>query len=238
MIALSYSRISDFRQCKKKFKLKYVDKAQNFYDESLKGPHLIRGGNVHKELQGYIEKKKSGKELQKSSLPEVESTKVLINNLMQLYDIYPELQVAVNDKFNRVDWYSKEAWFRVIFDVVGFGKELLVIDWKTGKFNDYSGSLEEPGQLHLSSLIAMAMWPGFEFVKNGYIFLDFKKTVMLDLNRGKHFDLLKEKLVEEHSTINAEEKFEENSGRFCYFCPANSAQCSGSSRKEKYGFNY
>jgi len=239
MIALSYSRISDFRQCKLKFRLKYIDKAPNFYDESKKSPHLIRGGNVHFELQNYVVKKKAGEnDIPKSSLPEVERTKPLIDKFMLMYDLYPELQIAINEKFERVDWYSKEAWFRVIMDLIGFGKHLFIGDYKTGKLHEYSGSLTVLGQLHLSSLIGMALWPEFEEVNNGYIFVDHKKTNMLKLSRSEHFDLLRDRLFEEHALINAEENFDENPNEFCHFCAADNSQCFKSRKSVKGEFAF
>ena len=61
MISLSWSRISDFRQCALKFKLKYIDKVSNMLlkDED-KGPQLIRGSNIHKALDEYVKTKLRG----------------------------------------------------------------------------------------------------------------------------------------------------------------------------------
>ena len=47
-MALSYSRLSDFNQCPRKFYLKYVEKAANFQmKQEDKSIHLVRGDNVH-----------------------------------------------------------------------------------------------------------------------------------------------------------------------------------------------
>ena len=239
MIALSYSRISDFRQCKLKFKLKYIDKEPNFYDESKKSPHLIRGGNVHFALQEYVIKKKAGEnDIPLSSLSEVERTKPLINSIMSIYNIYPELQIAIDSDFNQVDWYAKNVYFRVIIDLLGLGKDLLVCDYKTGKFSDYSGSLNLPGQLHLSSLIVMALYPEFEIIHNKYVYVDHKKVIGITLNRSEHFEPLKEKLTKEHAEINAEENFDENPNEFCHFCAADNSQCFKSRKSVKGEFAF
>lgn len=226
MLALSYSRISDFRQCPRKFYLKYIEKAPNFIEDSSKNPHLVRGSNVHKALEMYVVKKKAGQtEIPVSTMPEVESTKPLIDKLMTQFDVHPEMQIAINKDFQQVDWFSKEAWFRVITDIIGFGDILFIGDYKTGKVTDYSGTMEEPGQLHMSSLIGMALWPQFNDVRNIYLYVDHKKKVDLHLTRD-HYDSLKQRLVDEHQKINDEKDFCEKSNQFCRWCAATKDQCT------------
>lgn len=231
VIALSWSRISDARQCLRKFDLKYNQKAPNFKEDSSKNVHLIRGGNVHKYLENYVIKKRAGEVgIPPTSMNEVETTKPLIDSLMSAYDIHPELQVAINDKFEQVDWFASDAWFRVIFDIIGFGENLFIGDYKTGKFTDYTGSMREPGQLHMSSLIGMAIWPRFEDVDNRYIYVDHKKTIPLKLKRSQHFEELKNALVTEHARINEEKNFDPKKNQFCNFCMATPDQCEFSKK--------
>jgi hypothetical protein len=225
-MALSYSRLSDYRQCPNKFKLKYITKAKNFIEDPNKSIHLVRGGNVHKGLENYVIKKRAGEVgIPASSLAEVESTKPLIDSLMTIYDVHPELQVAIDVNWQVVDWFSKDAWFRVIYDLIGFGRNLFLGDYKTGKFKDYTGSMDEPGQLHLSSLVAMAVWEQFEEVDNRYIYVDHKKTIDLKLTRTEHFETLKQSLIREHAEVNAETIWAPTKNEFCNFCQATLDQC-------------
>lgn len=225
MIALSYSRLSDYRQCPRKFDLKYLTKAPNFKEDASKSPHLVRGGNVHKALENYVIKRRAGEEgIRPSTLPEVESTKPLIDKLMGLYDLHPEHQVAINKDFQMVDWFAPDAWFRAIFDLIGFGDHLLIGDYKTGKINDYMGTMLEPGQLHLSSLVAMAVWPQFNEVRNYYFYVDHKHNESLVLTRAD-FEPLKARLIQEHEIVNSEKEWKPVPNEFCKFCQATKAQC-------------
>jgi hypothetical protein len=206
-----------------------LDKAKNFVEDSSKSPHLVRGSNVHKALENYIIKKRAGEQnIAPSSLPEVERTKPLIDNLMAIYDVHPELQLAINENFEAVDWFSKDAWFRAIYDMIGFGPNLFFGDFKTGKLADYSGSLDMPGQLHLSSLMGMAVWPDYDEIDNRYIYVDHKQTKILKLTRSEHFEPLKEKLVLEHRQVNEEKNFDPKSNEFCKWCQATKDQCPNS----------
>lgn len=227
MIALSWSRISDYRQCPKKFNLKYIEKAQNFkIEDKDKSVHLVRGGNVHSQLESYVVKKLKG-EIPNVTMPEVIGVTPLIDNIMANYNVLPENQIAIDENFKSVDWYSKAAWFRVIYDLIGFGKSLLLVDWKTGKFNDYGGSMDELGQLHLSALVGMALWPDYDQCDTTYVFVDHKKTISCKFD---HNDLepMREKLIKEHRLINEEQEFKAKKNQFCRWCAATREQCINS----------
>jgi hypothetical protein len=219
--------LSDFRQCPLKFKLKYLEKAANFKEDASKSPHLVRGGNVHKALENYVIKRRAGEEgIPVSSLQEVESSKPLVNKLMEVYDLHPEHQIAINDKFQLVDWFSNDAWFRVIFDLIGFGSNLLLGDWKTGKLTDYSGTMAEPGQLHYSALVGMAVWPQYNEVLTSYFYVDHKHTHKEMFTREEHFDSLKKALIHEHNEVNSESTWAPCVNEYCKWCQATKDQCS------------
>ena len=224
MIALSYSRISDYRQCPAKFKMKYLDKLPNFQlkDED-KSPALVRGGNIHKALDEYVKTKLRG-EVPSFTMPEVIRTAPLIDKIMKNYNVNTEQQISIDSEFHRIDWYSKQTWFRSIFDLVGFGPDLLILDWKTGRFGDYEGSMECMGQLHLSSIIGLILYPEYDVCSCLYWFVDHSKSIQLKINRS---DLgpMKEKLIEEHARINAEKDFDPKKNKYCYFCDSIRGQC-------------
>lgn len=225
-IALSYSRLSDYRQCPRKFRLKYLDKAPNFKEDASKSPHLVRGGNVHKGLENYIIKLRAGQQgIPVSSLAEVERTKPLIHKMMSQYDIHPEHQVAINDQFQLVDWFANDAWFRVIFDVIGFGQDLLLGDWKTGKINDYAGTMDEPGQLHYAAFVGMCVWPQFEDVHTAYFYVDHKKSHRESFAKSKDFDRLQAALIREHNQVNSESEWAPCVNDYCKWCQATKDQC-------------
>jgi CRISPR/Cas system-associated exonuclease Cas4 (RecB family) len=229
MIALSWSRISDYRQCPHKFDLKYIQKVPNFQmKEEEKSPHLVRGGNVHKQLENYVVKKLKG-EIPNVTMPEVLGTIPLIDNIMSNYNVIPENQIAIDENFKITDWYSKTAYFRVIYDLIGFGKSLLLVDYKTGKLSDYSGSMDELGQLHFSALIGMSLWPEYDRCDTVYLYVDHKKPVKISFDRSD-LEPMKEKLIEEHRLINEEQEFKPTRNQFCKWCDSTRQQCINSKK--------
>ena len=227
MLALSYSRISDYRQCPLKFKFKYIDKSSKFKEDESQSPHLVRGSNVHKALENYIVKKVSGEEnIAPSSMNEVEVTKPFVDRLFTLYSkIIPESQIAVDNQWQQVEWFSKQAYMRAIFDVIAMKPgHVFIGDFKTGKIRDYEGTDEKPGQLHLSSAIAIKIFPDIEKVQTGYIYTDHRKIINLEIDRKKG-EAIAARFDEEHAQINADKEFKPKVNEFCKWCPATKDMC-------------
>lgn len=222
-IALSHSRLSTFQQCPLKFRLQFLDKAFPQEDES-KSVHLVRGKNVHKALETYIVKKRVGEEnIPPSSLPEVERAKPLIDDWFKIFkDVLPESQIAINKNWEQVDWFSHEAYYRAIIDAIALAETTaLVIDWKTGKINDYAGY---GGQLHLTAAIVMKIFQKYEEVTTAYLYVDHKKTFKIKFQRAE-LDGLVEHFDNESVRVNAETEFAPKPNDFCGWCAATKTQC-------------
>lgn len=229
MIPLSWSRISDYRQCPYKFNLKYIRKEENFQlRDDQKSIHLIRGGNVHKALETHVRSKLKGEEPRVSSMIEVRNVLPIVNQLMDVFTVIPEQSLAINENLEPVDWFSKEVWFRVIFDLICIHKthdSLVILDYKTGKFSDYKGNMMELGQLHMFALVAMAIWKDFQNVNTAYLYVDHKKTVKQSFIKNQDFPTLVNSLRSEHQKINEDQSFIATKNEFCKWCDATSDQC-------------
>lgn len=225
--ALSHSRLSDYNQCALKFKLKYIDKASNFKEDMDKSPHLVRGSNVHKALETYIIKVNAKEEgIRPTSLPEVENTKPFIQKIFDAYPIVsPELQISVDTNWNQVEWFSKESFFRAIFDMIALKPDhVFVGDFKTGKFSDYTPA-SGYGQLELSAAIALSVWPEVEQVDTTYIYVDHRKLVTKSYTRADQHRLVQH-FVQEHEKVNADTEFKPKVNEFCKWCQATKDQCA------------
>lgn len=227
-IALSWSRLSDYNQCPLKFKLKYIDKPANFKEDFDKSPHLVRGSNVHKKLEDYVVQKTSDGQLEVkiTSLPEVEATKPFVDRYIDNYDVViPETQIAINKDWQRVEWFSRDAYYRAIFDLIAIRKsDVSIIDYKTGKIRDYDGGPSGKGQLHLSAAISFHLWDDVPEVNTVYAYVDHKQTMPLSFKRDQAQEL-REHFDAEHAKVNADKEFRPQVNEFCKWCPATRAQC-------------
>ena len=225
--ALSHSRLSDFNQCPMKFKLKYIDKAENFKMDATKSPHLVRGGNVHKALENYVVKVIAGEqEIRPTSLPEVEATKPFIQKVFDSYPVvHPELQISVDSDWKQVEWFSKDSYYRAIFDMIALKPDNVFIgDYKTGKFTEYTPA-NGYGQLELSAAIALSVWPEAEKVDTTYIYVDHRKLVTKSYTRMDQYRLVQH-FEQEHEKVNTETEFKPKVNEFCKWCEATKDQCA------------
>lgn len=230
-MALSHSRLSDFNQCPRKFYLKYIEKAVNFQmKQEDKSIHLVRGDNVHKALEAYLVKAKSGQQdIPDSSLEEVRQTRPLIDGYIKMFgidNVHPEAQISINDKWERVEWFAKDSYYRAILDLICLAPTVAVIgDYKTGKFKDYAPE-NGMGQLELSSAIALSIFEVKE-VKTIYFYVDHKKTIQKHYT-GADRNKLVDHFTQEHIKVNEEANFDPKTNVFCSYCEATKAQCPAS----------
>lgn len=229
-LALSHSRLQDFNQCPLKFQLKYIEKAKNMLiDDNNKSIHLIRGQNVHKALENYLIKRKTGQkpeELKSSNLNEVNATVPLIENYINFFGIdnmHPEKQICVGDKWEEKTWFAKDAFYRGIFDVIGISSDVAFIgDYKTGKFTDYTPP-NGYGQLELSAAIALSIFD-VETVNTSYLYVDHKQVTSKKYTQQDRIRLV-EHFTEESAKVNAEKDFDPKKNQFCRWCDATADQC-------------
>lgn len=227
-IALSWSRLSDYQQCPLKFKLKYLDRNSKFKEDESASPHLVRGSNVHKALENYVVQKTSNGELEVkiTSLPEVETTKPFVDRFIDNYEqVIPETQIAINKDWQRVEWFSRDAYYRAIFDLIAIRpSDVQIVDYKTGKMRDYDGGPSGMGQLHLSGGIALHLWPEIPHVGTTYAYVDHRKTLPKTFKREDaapiraHFDGM-------YDTVNSDGNFKPKVNEFCKWCPATRDMC-------------
>lgn len=228
MIALSWSRLSDYHQCPLKFKLKYLEKHHLFKEESTSSPHLVRGSNVHKALENYVIQSTSNGELEVkiTSLPEVEATKPFVDRFLTNYTtVIPETQIAINRNWERVEWFSRDAYYRAILDLIALRpSDVAIIDYKTGKMRDYDGGPSGKGQLHLSGAISLHLWPDIPEVSTTYAYVDHRQTITKKFTQADRQEL-REHFDEEHNRVNSDTKFRPTVNEFCKWCPATRDMC-------------
>ena len=216
-IALSWSRLSNYRQCPMQFEAKYITK---HYPEETENPAFIKGAKVHKQLEDYINFKKTDKnEPVMGNISRV--VKPLIDKYTNIYGrdaIFAEQQIALDHDWKSTSWFGKpvDVKYRGIIDMVIFEnpKVATVIDFKTGKVRPYD---DDYGQLHMTSAFMFELYPELERVNCTYLFAEHKKSitevfVKEDHKATKaHFDV-------EYIEVNEDTEFKPKKNEYCFFC--------------------
>ena len=220
-IALSWSRLSDYMQCPLKFNLKYILKA--FPPETEKSVHLIKGENLHQQMEHYVLARNGFIPMPPSFSPEAQQTIPLVDKFYTMFpNVEPEAQIACKLDWTPDEWFGKEVAWRAIWDVVCFNdNQVFVGDYKTGKIYPYANSY---GQLHLSAVIALNRFPNVQKVDVSYIYMEYKQCQNFTVSRDElpkiqmYFD-------DKWKQVNSETKWEPRVNEFCRWCPANRSQC-------------
>jgi RecB family exonuclease len=217
--AWSYSRLSVFRKCKFQFYLKFIAKHPVKEDE---GPALVHGRAVDELLQQYVagNTKKLPIDLKKTMGKDLVDSVALLRKV----SAHTQLEIAVDRNWQRVDWFSQQAWLRAKLDAAAVGPSklnvsaggVLIVDYKTGKV--YEAPHTE--QLEIYVAIGPSMWPdATEFnAQMWYVDQGLRSAPMLVENDGKRVERLRKKWTAIAAPIFTEKKFKPTPGMECRWC--------------------
>lgn len=173
MIAWSYSRLSDFENCRLLFKNKYITKTIKFVPNAA----TDRGADIHDKLERNVTKAKYKK-------PQTFLEEGPISNAAPLIDwfvgnhriLFIEQQLAFTEGMQPTGYFDKNVWLRCVVDLAGiFGPDgtpqsLTIFDWKTGQYRP------NDDQVTLYNVCGMAHWPYTTHSTSTLIFVDHKKN--------------------------------------------------------------
>jgi CRISPR/Cas system-associated exonuclease Cas4 (RecB family) len=158
-VAWSFSRITSYEQCPRKFWHESVGKTVPF----TKNESAIYGDEVHKAFEMYFKKQ------QKLPLNLLHWTPTLAQIAAAPGEKAVEQQIALNAKWEPVEWYAKDAWLRVKSDLTQLNPPSAVMwDWKTGKPSD------DDTQLKLNAAVTFILDPSITEIKMAYLWLKTK----------------------------------------------------------------
>lgn len=228
MIALSWSRLSTYIQCPRKFSLSYITKS---FPQEEKSIHLIKGEQLHKQLEDYILAKNGQATMPLGFSQEVRGALPYIDKLYDHYDaIHPEAQVACDTKWKPTEWFGKDTAWRAIWDASCLKPNTCFLpDWKSGKVYELGTTF---GQLHLSSVIALERWEGLAEVNSAYVYIESQQVKKVKVTREPsdqpgvpHLAEVKQYFEIQFEKVQMEKAWEPTPNEFCKWCPATKAQC-------------
>jgi CRISPR/Cas system-associated exonuclease Cas4 (RecB family) len=220
MIALSWSRLNSFQECPRKFHLQFITKS---FPEEGKSIHLVKGEQLHKQLEDYVIAKNGGAAMTLGFSTEVKKTLPYVDKLFSLYDqVHPEAQVAADIDWNPCEWFDKKTAWRSIWDVVGLKSNTVFIgDYKSGKIYPYGATY---GQLHLSAVMALERFKEVPEVNTAYIYIEHEKIHRVKVTRAEvpevkaHFEKIFQR-------VQHEKNYDPTPNDNCKWCPATKMQC-------------
>lgn len=221
MTAWSYSRLSNFETCPRKYAEISVHK--NVRDEG--SPASREGDEWHKAIAAYI----------KSDTPlplRMRWMAQLLDRLKaQPGDKYVEEQLAIRADLNTTGWFAPDVWCRSIFDfTLDMGTTAITIDWKTGRHVN-----EDFTQQRVASAVLMLHAPELESVKFAYYYTQTRSMVPTPPEEVKRKDIpkifaaLKPRLAQ-YDYAHETNQFPARKNDGCRWCPVKSCP-NNTSRK-------
>jgi len=211
-IALSFSRLSTYEKCPRKFYAQYIDKS--YPDESDKFC-FVKGKKKHEQLENYIKCKALNTMLPLRYDGDVMSATPIIDSLLASgHEIIAEQQLAVDKNWEKIGWFDKKVYWRAIADFIAIKDDTAVIgDWKTGKFRDYDDSVT--GQLHLAAAVVFAHYPQIQRIITSYLFIEHRQSVKRQFTRDMD---LRTPFNESFVTVNEDQSFDASRNQYCNWC--------------------
>lgn len=143
-LAWSYTALSMFEQCKKKYFHLKVKKDVSDDDSAFAG----EGKLIHDSLKKRV--------IDGVALPiELRHLEKMAKKFADTQgEKRGELQLALTETYEPTTWFGKDVWVRAIIDLLVIkGTHALIIDWKTGKKKD------EWDQIKLSAAVLSQFMP-------------------------------------------------------------------------------
>lgn len=164
----SYSRLSDYKQCPLKAKLKHIDK--------LKEPsnkYMERGSMIHTLAEEFVKGKIA------KCPPELIKMKPELTALRLLYKKKSQAMVVEDNWAFTSDWTETawndwtNCWVRIKLDCAHHIDDttMAITDWKTGQYNQFN-NVEYSEQLELYALACLLLHPHIETVKPRLAYTD------------------------------------------------------------------
>jgi len=246
-IDLSYTRLRTFMECRRKYKLLYVEKI-----ETEKTPALVLGGAAHHALEQYAkEGSTSPEELVGFFIERVEreipllDEEAIANGVVMLNDWWNDQQEVTPARLYDVEVYFEIpmgcARMRGYIDRLevepGEGKTIVkVIDYKSGKSQLSEKGMKKDLQLPIYALAARHMYPGPEYeIQCGMYYLRTGLLRMVTFT-DKELARYRKRVEDWANKIVNEEDFKPCwSDYTCRMCPLNGDYCDWPERRPRRG---
>jgi len=216
-VAWSYSRLTSFETCPRRFYGESVAKKFPFQ----KSEAMLYGDRVHKTFEMFL---KNG---QKFPLDLKHLEPIAAQIAKAPGDKIVEQQICLTADYEVTDWFSKQAWLRVKSDLTQVdGARAVIWDWKTGRMSD------DFTQLRLNAAVTFHLDQDITDITVAYLWIKHKKITKAKLVRDQALGVWNEILprVARYQEAHRDMAFPARQNPFCKYCPDKDCPFWGTSR--------
>lgn len=216
----SFSKISTYNTCPKKFDYQYV---QKIGDIVLDSPALAKGRCIHSILEYYPEVHDDIKNNEYYEIAREICDKFIKSNLGHYVTSdkpkFAEQKIALDYNLEPCDYKSKNVLFKGIVDQVLIDLELHLSDFKSGKYVDFN--YQSFDQLMFYAIYFFKKYSNIKVIHISYLYVEHNMENKIKLEREYFNNYLKQLLVNIKTIeddFNFNHKFND---RLCNWCSFN-----------------
>ena len=217
----SFSKISTYKSCPRKFKFQYIDKIGKYEDS----PALIKGRTVHYLIENSQLSPEEYSEEMKQNIQDYPGTLDIKKNFEEsdlgkkyLRDIdkdaIQEFKIGLSNSLEPAE-YNKESLFNGIIDYICVKEGILyLIDFKTGKYREVR--FQDYSQLLYYAIYFFQKY-GIQKIIISFIYVEhnLENDVELDI---KYLNNYKKELLTSIKNIEDDVVFTEKKSKLCDYC--------------------
>jgi len=199
-MAWSYSRLTTYERCPAQLAYRTAKTPE------IPSPAMERGNRIHKDAEEYL------RGIHKQVPATLQGFAPEFRELRKL-KARAEDQIAVDEDWRRVEWFSPQAWLRIVIDArhsIEDGQKL--IDFKTG--NTYPDHLD---QLELYALTFFKLEEKLRTVEGELWYLD-KQNIIHDVFDAEQVESFEKKWQTRAAPLLTAKEFPATPGRHCNYC--------------------
>lgn len=209
----SFSKLSTHKQCNRKFKYNYIDKApQDKKDMTA----LLKGGAVHSILEHYPHQSTHKLAPQYQHIAD----KFIETKLGKLYltqNSIKEYDFGLTTKLIPTTYSDKEALFRGSIDFIcTIDKTLYLCDWKTGKYKEEKWQLYD--QLMFYAIYFFQKYENINTINISYVYVEHENMENTMILERQYLDTYIQELVELILNVEHDEDFKKTISPLCNYC--------------------
>lgn len=208
----SFSRLSKFSQCKRKFKYSVIDKApQNKKDMTP----LIKGGAVHSILE-HFPATSDHKHAQKYQYLVDKFVSTELGEKYLHREHISEFSFGLTQTLEPCGFFDKDALFRGKIDYICIIDNVLhLVDFKSGKYRDEKW--QNYDQLLFYGLYFFLFRPEIQKIKISYVFIEHNEENSIILER-EYLKVYAKSLVDIIKATEEEIEFPKTPSKLCPWC--------------------
>ena len=209
----SFSRLSTHKQCPRKFKYSYIDKAPKSKTDITA---LLKGGAIHSIIEHYPNKT-THKLAPKYQHIVDKFIKTKLGEKYLTVDSVREFDFGLTENLEPTSYSDKTALFRGSVDFIcTIDNVLHLCDWKSGKYKD--PKWQEYDQLVFYGIYFFQRYPKIDTIKISYVYVeheDMENDLVLE---RKYLDTYISQLTELITNVETDVIWIKNQDKLCNYC--------------------